>query len=93
MILDEPTSSVDLTTEESILTATERLMQNRTTFMIAHHLNMLRSCDTILVLDQGELVEVRSTRYEAVQADPQPEAVAPPIHSDVPAFNSSGSIR
>lgn len=87
LILDEPTSSVDLTTEESILTATERLMQNRTTFMIAHRLNMLRSCDTILVLDQGELVEVRSGRQEAVQPDPQPEPVVRPLHSDVPAFN------
>ena len=60
LILDEPTSSVDVTTEESILAATERLMQNRTTFMIAHRLNMLRSCDTILVLEQGRLVEVRT---------------------------------
>jgi len=59
LILDEPTSSVDLTTEESILQATEKLMQHRTTFMIAHRLNMLRSCDTILVLDHGRLVEVQ----------------------------------
>src|SRR5262249_42542525 len=60
LILDEPTSSVDITTEESILAATEKLMQERTTFMIAHRLNMLRGCDTILVLDQGELMEVRT---------------------------------
>ena len=60
LILDEPTSSVDTTTEESILMATEKLMQERTTFMIAHRLNMLRSCDTILVLDQGELAEVQT---------------------------------
>jgi ATP-binding cassette subfamily B protein len=69
LILDEPTSSVDLTTEESILTATERLMQNRTTFMIAHRLNMLRSCDTILVLEHGELVEVRSARQDWSQTE------------------------
>lgn len=65
LILDEPTSSVDVTTEESILAATERLMQNRTTFMIAHRLNMLRSCDTILVLEQGRLVEVRTPQSNA----------------------------
>jgi len=59
LILDEPTSSVDLRTEAAIMDATEQLMQNRTTFMIAHRLNTLKSCDMILVLDQGRLVEVR----------------------------------
>jgi ATP-binding cassette subfamily B protein len=60
LILDEPTSSVDLQTEASIMEATESLMHGRTTFMIAHRLNTLKSCDTILVLDQGELVDTRS---------------------------------
>jgi ATP-binding cassette, subfamily B, bacterial len=59
LILDEPTSSVDIQTEKSILEATESLMEGRTTFMIAHRLNTLRSCNLILTLDQGELVEVR----------------------------------
>jgi ATP-binding cassette subfamily B protein len=59
LILDEPTSSVDIQTEDSILTATEKLMQGRTTFMIAHRLNTLRNCNLTLVLNQGELVEVR----------------------------------
>jgi ATP-binding cassette subfamily B protein len=66
LILDEPTSSVDMTTEETILAATEKLMQERTTFMIAHRLSMLRSCDTVLVLDQGELVEVRTAEAAMV---------------------------
>jgi len=61
LILDEPTSSVDLKTENSILDATEKLMEGRTTFMIAHRLNTLRSCNLILVLDQGELVDVRKS--------------------------------
>lgn len=60
LILDEPTSSVDTITEESILTATEKLMQQRTTFMIAHRLSTLRSCDTILVLERGKLIEVQT---------------------------------
>lgn len=64
LILDEPTSSVDVHTEASILEATEALMQNRTTFMIAHRINTLRSCDSILVLDHGRLVEVRSNAME-----------------------------
>jgi ATP-binding cassette subfamily B protein len=60
LILDEPTSSVDVHTEASILEATEALMQNRTTFMIAHRINTLRNCDSILVLDHGHLVDVHS---------------------------------
>jgi len=60
LILDEPTSSVDLQTEASIMEATESLMHGRTTFMIAHRINTLKSCDTILVLHQGELVDTRS---------------------------------
>jgi len=65
LILDEPTSSVDLHTEAAIMAATEKLMNGRTTFMIAHRLNTLKSCDLILVLDQGELVEVRSCTPES----------------------------
>lgn len=61
LILDEPTSSVDMQTEKSIMEATEALMRGRTTFMIAHRLHTLKSCDLILVLDQGRLVDVRPT--------------------------------
>lgn len=68
LILDEPTSSVDTTTESSIMNATGQLMQGRTTFMIAHHLNTLRYCNMILVLEQGRLVEVRQSAEELSQA-------------------------
>jgi ATP-binding cassette subfamily B protein len=64
LILDEPTSSVDVHTEAAIMEATERLMAGRTTFMIAHRLNTLKSCDLILVLDQGRLKEVNWCRPE-----------------------------
>jgi len=57
LILDEPTSSVDSKTEAVILDALERLMQGRTTFMIAHRLSTLQQADQILVLDEGRLVE------------------------------------
>ena len=60
LILDEPTSSVDVRTEATIMEATERLMSGRTTFMIAHRLSTLKSCDLVLVLDQGNLVEIKS---------------------------------
>jgi len=55
-------------TEASILQATEALMQGRTTFMIAHRLNTLKTCDTILVLDQGELVDIRRPALELASA-------------------------
>ncbi len=58
LILDEPTSSVDMTTESAIMTATEELMRGRTTFMIAHRLSTLKTCDVILRLEAGQLVSV-----------------------------------
>ena len=64
LILDEPTSSVDVHTEAAILEATERLMEGRTTFMIAHRLHTLKSCDLILVLEHGRLIEVREGQPE-----------------------------
>ena len=67
LILDEPTSSVDTTTESSIMNATAQLMQGRTTFMIAHHRDTLRYCNMILVLEQGRLVEVRQSAAELSQ--------------------------
>ena len=71
LILDEPTSSVDTITEDSILTATEQLMQKRTTFMIAHRLDTLRSCDTILVLERGRLIEVQTPKVTMIHSVPQ----------------------
>jgi ATP-binding cassette, subfamily B, bacterial len=68
LILDEPTSSVDVNTESAILGATARLMDGRTTFMIAHRLNTLRCCNMILVLDQGRLVDIRHSVSELSQA-------------------------
>jgi ATP-binding cassette subfamily B protein len=56
LILDEPTSSVDLRTEEAIMQATHRLMEGRTTFIIAHRLSTLERCDVRLVLDHGRIV-------------------------------------
>jgi ATP-binding cassette subfamily B protein len=60
LILDEPTSAIDVKTEEAILEAMERLMEGRTTFLIAHRLSTLRSCDVLLRLERGRLVEPAS---------------------------------
>ena len=68
LILDEPTSSVDIHTEGEILAATTTLMQGRTTFMIAHRLDTLRSCNLILVLEKGQLVEIASSVSKYAQA-------------------------
>jgi ATP-binding cassette subfamily B protein len=65
LILDEPTSSVDVHTEAAIMEATDRLISGRTTFMIAHRLSTLKSCDLVLVLDQGRLAEIKECAPEA----------------------------
>ncbi len=53
LILDEPTSSVDLKTEEVIIEAMQRLMKGRTTFMISHRLETLAACDMQIELEKG----------------------------------------
>lgn len=55
LIMDEPTSSVDTRTEIGIVEAMDRLMQNRTTFMIAHRLTTLENCDVLLRIEGGTL--------------------------------------
>jgi len=57
LILDDSTSSVDTHTEYLIQRALERLMQGRTTFVIAQRLSTIRRADKILVLDQGRIAE------------------------------------
>jgi ATP-binding cassette subfamily B protein len=57
LILDDSTSSVDTQTERQIQQALDRLMEGRTTFVIAHRLSTVRRADLILVLDQGRIVE------------------------------------
>ena len=57
LILDEATSSVDTRTEIHIQEAMLKLMQGRTTFIIAHRLSTIRDADTIMVIDNGGIVE------------------------------------
>jgi len=57
LILDEATSSVDTKTEQQIQTALDRLMEGRTSFVIAHRLNTIVNADEIVVLDNGQVVE------------------------------------
>lgn len=57
LILDEATSSIDTRTEKLIEKGMDRLMENRTVFVIAHRLSTVRNSDAILVLDHGEIME------------------------------------
>ena len=57
LILDEATSSVDTRTEVQIQEAMARLRQGRTSFVIAHRLSTIRNADSIVVMDQGKIVE------------------------------------
>lgn len=68
LILDEATASVDTTTERLIQDALDRLMANRTSFVIAHRLSTVRHADQILVLDHGRIVE-RGAHDDLVAAD------------------------
>ena len=86
LILDEATSSIDTTTERQIQAGLERLLQGRTSFVIAHRLNTIVNSDKIVVLDQGRVLEegshdellARQGRYHqlytmqwAVESDPR----------------------
>ncbi|WP_174919275.1 ABC transporter ATP-binding protein [Jeotgalibaca ciconiae] len=60
LILDEATSSVDTLTEQKIQSAFLQMMTGRTSFVIAHRLSTIRNADKILVLDQGNILEIGS---------------------------------
>ena len=57
LILDDSTSSIDSETEAEIRNALDRLMENRTTFIIAHRIQSVLNADLILVLDQGKIIQ------------------------------------
>ena len=57
LVLDEPTSSVDIRTEAQIIEAMGQLMEGRTTFMITHRLDTLDYCNVILHIENGRLVD------------------------------------
>lgn len=60
LILDEATSSVDIQTEAHIEEALQRLLADRTAFVVAHRLSTIRSADLIVVLEHGKVVEAGS---------------------------------
>lgn len=66
LILDEATSSLDASSEKQVQDALEHLMQNRTTFIIAHRLSTVRNADKILVINNGKIVE-QGTHNELIK--------------------------
>ncbi|HWR36664.1 MAG TPA: ABC transporter ATP-binding protein [Clostridia bacterium] len=67
LILDEPTSAIDIKTEAAIMDAIDNLVVGRTTFMIAHRLSTVRRCDMILILKEGRLILQTSDFNQVVE--------------------------
>jgi subfamily B ATP-binding cassette protein MsbA len=67
LILDEPTSGLDAASEELVFEALGRLMEGRTTIVIAHRLATIRRADVIFVIDHGTIVE-RGTYEQLIAA-------------------------
>ena len=65
LLLDEATSAVEPESESIIQQALERLMSGRTTFIVSHRLSAIRSCDLIVVIEQGRAIE-RGTHSELI---------------------------
>jgi ATP-binding cassette, subfamily B, bacterial MsbA len=66
MILDEATSALDSESEILVQEAIDKLMQNRTSFVIAHRLSTVRNADMILVIDRGSIIQ-RGTHAELIE--------------------------
>src|SRR6266498_543659 len=69
LLLDEPTSSVDTQTEAAIMEAIERLMEGRTSLLIAHRLSTLEICDARVEIEAGRIVHANGMGLDAESAD------------------------
>ena len=68
LVLDEATANIDTETESLITEALERLMDGRTTIMVAHRLSTIQHADTIIVMHKGRIVE-RGNHQELLRQD------------------------
>ena len=68
LILDEATSSIDTRTEQKIQSAFNKMMEGRTTFVVAHRLSTIREADVILFVKDGQIVE-QGNHSELLQKD------------------------
>jgi ABC-type multidrug transport system fused ATPase/permease subunit len=90
LFLDEATSNLDSVSERAVQTAIDRLMEGRTTFVIAHRLSTLRHVDRILVLDRGKLVGF-GTHEELLETCPTYRQ--PWVYQTATSSNSWGLVR
>ena len=67
LVLDEPTSGLDSSSEQAVIEALDRLMEGRTSIVVAHHLSSIRHADVIFVIKDSELVE-QGTHEELLAA-------------------------
>ena len=67
LILDEPTSSIDVKTEAALLEAMERLVRSRTTFIITHRLSALKHCDMVVRIEKGRLIAIEPDTRTVLQ--------------------------
>ena len=92
LLLDEPTSSVDVATEAIIMEAMFELMQGRTSVMIAHRLGTLDACDAYLQLAEGRIVSTaRPEEHAALRAIDGGAGIAPKRSSSCRSWSSSSS--
>lgn len=68
IILDEPTSALDSFSEEAITRALDRLFKNKTVIIIAHRLQTVKKADTIIVMENGKIIE-QGTHQELIEKD------------------------
>lgn len=87
LVLDEPTSAVDVRTEKAIMEAMYRLMEGRTTFLIAHRLGTLEGCDQRIELAGGRVARmtdgVSSGRARVAKSGDVSEPATPDLFADV----------
>ncbi len=76
LILDEPTSAVDVKTEAAIVEAMERLRRGRTSFIVTHRASALRNCDRLLIIEHGRVAALRLPTWS-----PAEEMLAVPAHA------------
>ena len=68
MVFDEATSSLDSQSEQAILQALREISQGHTSFVVAHRLSTIMDADSIIVMDQGEIIE-QGTHHELLSQD------------------------
>ena len=72
MILDEATSSIDTRTEKLVQDGMDKLMEGRTVFVIAHRLSTIQNSEAIMVLNDGEVIERKSQRFNRCEGNVLP---------------------